>query len=59
MDGIRLRVEVMPWQKSAPGTISEAPPKGFLLPPVRKELPIFELCGLIAEKFERLHPEEG
>ncbi|MCJ1247055.1 hypothetical protein MMC30_004266 [Trapelia coarctata] len=59
MDGIRLRVQVMPWQNSASGTINEAPLKAFGLPPVRGDISIAELGELIVDKFERLHTGKG
>jgi len=60
MDWIRgLRVQVKPWKNPETGTISEAPPKVFGLPPVRRELSIAELAELIVEKFQKVHkPKE-
>jgi len=59
MDGIRLRVQVLPRGSSESGTTIEAPLKAFALAPVPKELSIAELGGLIEKKFERLHTNEG
>jgi hypothetical protein len=63
MEGIRLQVQIMPWQDTEGSEVNGSSTKEeiapFALRPVPPELLIAELAAQIVERFEKIHTGKG